>query len=158
MVDQEQIIRAASEGAGDEVILVEERRLETAVLTLWRGRRAKPARTIAVFHDGDEILVTTKSLAEFEKMLRRVKPSFNDIEFISWLVENAAPPRRKVLRNVGDVDVRYRSAWSAPSAHDQDVSLFCHDFAKGRVENFIIHRDYTLTVRDIGPGRRIAMR
>jgi hypothetical protein len=158
MVNTDRIRAIAQQEIEDDVRLEDERILNGHSLTLWRGINIKPSRGVAIFESGSEVVVTTHGFSEFESMLKIAKPKLQGVEDIISLFEKAAPSRRIVTRNVGDVLPKYRDIWSPPTLTDIGLEFFCNDLFRGKVEKVLLTPHYTVEVTEVGPGKRLAMR
>ena len=129
-------------------------------LTIWRQARLLPSRHAAILESDQSLIVTTRRMANFEKLLQVAKPSLDDLEMLKLLISKAAPPQRGMVetQDAPAFLEKYRSVWHQPEHSNGRLTFFANDFNKGKFEKVEISDDYQLSVTVIGPGKKIGRR
>lgn len=127
-------------------------------LSIWATTRQLPACHVAIFEANDELVCTTESMPDFERMLKVLGPSVFTGDILSRLFREAAPGMLRVVdskKNIGWL-ARYDSIWHEPHQGDGGIIFFCADLLRGRFYRMMISSAFELFSEDLGPGKRMA--
>lgn len=133
---------------------------EDCTISIWAEVGKKPPATVALLETHHGVLCSDKDLILFQRTLKILVPSFDNLKVLFGLFQAAAPGILSIVESKKSYGwlAKYEELWHEPRIVEGHLEFFCCDYASGRFIKVLLTAAYDLEIEDMGPGKKLPRR